>query len=466
MGKKIRGLLAVSGAILLALAAARLDKSDLSRYHQHREAPGPAYSAEAEGFHTHLPLVSIDTGGQTIPGERREGVTIRALLEVRDGGTGDNALDHSPTLSSAIELRYRGNTSLHFDKKPYRVKLVTEDGGANAQEMMGMPREDEWILNGPFLDKSLLRTYMLMNLSGEVMETAPQVRYCELFVDGAYQGVYVMMQSVSRTQAKLGKSVEGRAETSYLVRMDRGGAVELDTLSGYTMRLDSVMNVVYPAGANCTPEQADYIERDISQFEKALYSLDYDDTRLGYRSYINVDSFVDYMVLNEFFQNYDAFGYSTYFYRPVGGRISMGPVWDFNNALDNYMETAYAATGFSFPEDPWYTMLCKDERFVDQVIRRYRQLRQSVLSEEYLQTYVDETVAFLGEAADRNFTVWGYTFQPEYGLLEPQSRNLASHEAAVEQVKDFLTRRGAWLDKNIELLYQYCHPSATKKFQR
>ena len=78
---------------------------------------------------------------------------------------------------------------------------------------------------------------------------------------------------------------------------------------------------------------------------------------------------------------------------------------------------------------------------------------------------MDDTVAWLGDAVDRNFSVWGYTFQDEYGLLEPVGRNPGSYGEAVDQVKDFFLRRGAWLDENIELLYQYCHPSATKQYQ-
>ena len=466
MRRALTGLLAVSGAVLLALFISQYSGNHLDRYQQHLEAPGPpAQAAEEVGFSTHLPIVSLDTGDQPIPGENRDGSTILASLTVVDGGEGENCLTDAPALRTGVLLRYRGNSSLHFDKKPFRLKLVDGEGESVSCEMLGMPKEDEWILNGPFLDKSLLRNYMLMNLCGQVMENTPQVRYCELFVDGEYRGVYLMMQSVSRSQAGVTKSPEGRPETSYVVRLDRGGGVELDNFSRYAMRTGSVFNVVYPSGKSCTPEQADFIQRDISRFEKALYSLDYDDPHLGYRAYIDVDSFVDYMVLNEFFQNYDAARYSTYLSKNLGEKLSIGPVWDFNNALDNYIETAYDGTGFVMPEDVWYVMLCRDERFVEQVIQRYRQLRRTVLSEEYLLNYVDEVAAYLGPAAERNFEVWGYTFQPEYGLLLPKERNLGSYEEALEQVRDFLRRRGAWLDENIELLYQYCHPSATKMYQ-
>ena len=466
MRRALCGLLAAAGAVVLALAVSGYSRSHLERYQQHLQAPGPsADMPKITEFHTHLPIVTLDAGGQEIPGEKRDGSTILGTLRVVDGGAGDNRPGDPPALESGVLLRYRGNSSLHFDKKSFRLKLVDGAGERDSHEMLGMPKEDEWILNGPFLDKTLMRNYMLMNICGQVLENTPQVRFCELFVDGEYRGVYVMMQSVSRAQAGLAKSPKNRPDTSYIVRLDRGGSVELDNFSLYTLRTQSKLNVVYPSGKTCTPEQAKYIERDVSQFEKALYSLDYDDPVLGYGGYIDVDSFVDYMVLNEFFQNYDAARYSTYLCKPLGGKLSIGPVWDFNNALYNYIETAYDATGFAFPDDLWYFMLLKDERFTQRVIDRYRQLRRTVLSEEYLLSYVDDVAAYLGPAIERNFAVWGYTFRPEYGLLEPAQRNLDSYGAALAQMKDFLRRRGDWLDQNIELLRQYSHPSAVKKFQ-
>lgn len=435
------------------------------RVHQHLEAPGPKLAraeAEQDGtFHTHLPIILLDTNGQPIPGEARDGSTVTASLVVIDGEAGDNALSDAPTLECTSQVRYRGNSSMSFEKKSLRLKLVDQSSADLSLEMLGMDAEDEWVLNGPYLDKTLLRNYMLMNLSGQVMAGTPEVRYCELFFNGEYQGVYVMMENISRNLIGLDKPRQNQDRTSYLVRLDRGGIPQLDQFSHYTMQSRSVMDVVYPAGEACTPARADYIQKDISRIEKALYSLDFDDPALGYRALLDVDSFVDYMVLNEFFQNYDATRYSTYIYRPLGGKLSIGPVWDFNNALDNYIETPLDGTGFLFPHSLWYTMLCKDTAFVERVIFRYRQLRQTILSEEYLMDYIDGTAAWLGPAIERNFQVWG----TEPQLLLPVQRNLDSNEEALEQMKSFLTTRGAWLDENIELLYQYCHFSATKAYQ-
>ena len=108
-------------------------------------------------------------------------------------------------------------------------------------------------------------------------------------------------------------------------------------------------------------------------------------------------------------------------------------------------------------------MLMKDEEFVQDIIDRYYQLRKGILSDEYLLNYIDETVAYLGPAIERNFEKWGYTFT-EYLPLSPKSRNPESFEAAVEQMKDFIVERGDWMDDHIEILKQYGHPSKNKKY--
>ena len=108
-------------------------------------------------------------------------------------------------------------------------------------------------------------------------------------------------------------------------------------------------------------------------------------------------------------------------------------------------------------------MLMKDEYFVEHLIDRYRELRETYLNDDYLSQYIDDTVAYLGDAVDRNFEVWGYTFD-EYLPLSPESRNPEDFTAAVEQMREFIYHRGAWMDEHIDVLLQYCHESKVKKF--
>ena len=134
-----------------------------------------------------------------------------------------------------------------------------------------------------------------------------------------------------------------------------------------------------------------------------------------------------------------------------------------NSCCDNFHFSQIDPQVFQIQYIPWYYMLFKDERFVNRVIERYRYLRTTYLSEEYLNQYIDDTVAFLGPAIDRNFEVWGYTFE-EYTPLRPAERNPENYEAALTQLKDFIHVRGTWMDENIETLLQYCHESKVKKF--
>lgn len=208
---------------------------------------------------------------------------------------------------------------------------------------------------------------------------------------------------------------------------------------------------------------ADAIAQEFSDFEKSLYSYDYDTKDYGYRHTIDVQSFVDYFLLNEFTTNYDAGWLSTYMYRDIGGKYRM-VVWDFNSACDNYIDPTIAPQHFRMQDNVWYHMLMKDEYFTKHIIERYRELRETYLNEDYLNQYIDETVAYLGDAVERNFAVWGYTFASN--LIQPPERNPRSHEEAIQQIKDFIHERGTWMDENIEILQQYSHASKTKEFNR
>lgn len=112
----------------------------------------------------------------------------------------------------------------------------------------------------------------------------------------------------------------------------------------------------------------------------------------------------------------------------------------------------------------WYTMLFKDENFTDAVIKRYQKLRKSYLSEEYLNQYIEDVKAYLGDAIERNYEKWGYSFEEPYDLLTPADRNLRNYDEVMEQLKEFIHVRGEWMDENIEILRQYSAASKVKKF--
>ena len=417
-------------ALLLLLSATNLSAvltDEHPRYHQHLERPAYTPCAEHDGetLCTHLPLVLIDTGGAEIPGvpiqsggsgreddaftTTADGSTLlRASVSVVDHAEGNNHPTDTPTLQSVIDIRVRGNSSRYFDKHSYLVKTLTDDGAASRDvAMLGMDAFDEWALHGPYLDKTLIRNYMWYNLAGEIMDYAPNVRFCEVLLNGVYQGLYVMTETVSSgadARLKLTEPSKDTVQTSYALRLDRGSGNEvknIETFSQYALRNLQDIDIVYPGTKWLTPERAAWIAQDFSDFEKTLYSYDYDTEPYAWWEQADMSSFVDYFILNEFTCNYDAGWLSTYIYRDVRGKYKMC-IWDFNSACDNYSHPVAEPQHFELQYNVWYYMLSKDEKFINAVIDRYRELRQGILSDEYLCAYMDDVTAWLGDAVERN----------------------------------------------------------------
>ena len=486
MKYKLYGLLTVlSTCAMVAVAVLILQKDDIKkdRYLQHIDAPVKEECLHGEDrFCTHLPLVVIDTNGVEIPGKAyhdSDGTDsfmlgpngedeIAGKVLIYDNDSRNNHLDDEPKVDSSMLIHVRGNSSRFFDKPGYSIRLTDEDGKQNNVSVMGMGKHHEWVLHGPYLDKTLIRNYMWYNIAGQIMDYAPEVRFCEVFVNGEYRGLYVMCESITagsdRLQLKVNK--KDNTFTGYLLRLDRGSENEyknLDNFSNYTYRITSTVDCVYPGLSNLNDELKKSITDDFSYFEKIIYSYDYNDEKYGYRTLIDVDNFVDYFIINELTCNYDAGAFSTYIYKDLDGRFKLC-VWDFNNCCDNYMEQAISYRDFGLVNRAWFKMLIKDEYFVEKIIDRYKELRKDILSEESLLSFIDDTITYLGDSVDRNYEVWDYIFESHDldNVLIPFDRNPDNYDEAVQDLKDFLIRRGEWLDKNIESLRQYCAGSKNK----
>ncbi|MBM6830185.1 CotH kinase family protein [Anaerotignum lactatifermentans] len=484
MKYSIFGICAAIVMVCMSIGVMALDsESESNRYHQHLESRQPDAGCDCDGTElcTHLPLVLIETQ-EVIPGlpirdetGAEVGYTTTSageeMLRARISVISDESTNHHPSdepdLESEIMIRVRGNSSRYFDKSSYLVRLIEEDGTYRSEEMMGMAPHYEWAMHGPYLDKSLIRNYMWYNITAEFMDYAPNVRFCEVILNGEYQGLYVMTETITNGEdcrVDISEPVENTTITGYVLRQDRGSHAEIrniTTFTNYSYRNLQKINIQYPRTGSLTPELVEAIEQDFSDFEKSLYSYDYDTSDYGYQHDIDVQSFIDYFLINEFTVNYDAGWLSTYLYKDIGGKYRM-VIWDFNSSCDNYSHTLMDPQHFETQYCTWYYMLMKDERFIERMIERYQELRQTYLSDEYLNQYIDDIVAYLGDAIDRNFEVWGYTFD-DY-MISPDERNPNSHEEAIQQIKDFIAERGAWMDENIEILKQYGHESKNKKF--
>lgn len=514
MGKKRIAAVIIALVTFLGSVLAQVEWSTPQyRVHQHREAKIEAelgitdgmdciYETDAsqytydsgsidmEVLKTHLPIVIIDTSDDIpgVPYHSEDGTQytlapdgdtyITAQMKVIDHQDSYNQPSDEEELSSLIKIRVRGNSSRWFDKKSYSIKTIDDFGEYRNLPVMGMEKHHEWVLNGPYLDKSLMRNYLAMNFSGELMEYAPDVRYCEVILNGEYKGLYLFMETVSRGQGRINieKPNKTRNVTGYIIELDNDDIQPPDALDNFTkyasiLRDRAYFDIVYPGELNLTPQLKEYIDRDVSAFEKALYSFDYDSLRYGFPARTDVSEFVNYFIIMEVFMQYDVGNRSTFFYKDINGRFKPC-VWDFNNSLDNAAINTelddYKISGFFTIQSPWFWMMLKEDSFLSQIIQQYRSLRKGMLSDDNIKEYIEQTETYLGSAVGRNFAVWGYTFEPKNlqwnNKLIPDERNPVSYEAAVEQMQSTLLDRLNWLDEHIEVLKQYGHESAVKKF--
>ncbi|MBR3894320.1 MAG: CotH kinase family protein [Clostridia bacterium] len=468
-------VLALCATCALALLPGMLMPEKEERYHQHlerKEDVARVCEHDDGTFCSHLPLLYVDTGGQKIPGRAYYDEDGNRLLETAPNGEdfitvsikvtdregGNNHLTDTPTLETPAQMNIRGQSSRHFIKYGYSLTLVDENAKNAPAEMMGMDAHHDWVIHGPILDKTLIRNYMWYNIGGEIMEYAPNARFFEMFVNGKYEGLYLMVERITAGDAtsRLNLSVNKKNNTftGYCVRLDRGSneIKDLDTFSMYTEKTNMILNLVYPGTNNITPELKAAIQAEFSEFERMLYSADFNDPTKGYSAYIDVDSFVDYLLINEFTSNYDAGRVSTYLYKDVDGKYKFC-IWDFNSACDNYQEAPVDRNGFLLPGGVWFEMLMQDEAFVERVIERYAELRKTYFNEQYLIEYIDATVEYLGPAIDRNFVRWDDAFI--YDLLIPIERNPDTYEEALGDLKGYLRERIDWMDRNITMLRTY-----------
>lgn len=411
-----------------------------------------------EPFVSKVPVVMVDTGNQQIKKEE----PVSCDVAIIDKADKKNDILGNITAFQKGSIKYRGASSYSsFDKPQYRLKLFQQENDkALDYAFLGMAPHSEWVLNGPYLDRSLLRNYLMYNLSREIMEWAPDCRYMELFVDGAYKGIYLAVEPVTNGGSRLGLSEFGllSGATAYIVKRDRVGTEEnvirtYGEKSGYT---GQELSIAYPGSNELTLQQKYMIEDNISEFEKRLYSDDFDDAVLGYRQYIDMDSFVDYYILNEFAMNHDAGILSTYVYKDLEGLIKLS-VWDFNNGFNNYQWFEMSTERFYINENYWFDRLMQDRNFAEKVEERYRELRKGPLSESHIYEKIREGQNLLGDAINRNFAVWGYTFDTKLLVSEGDvSRDPKSYTEAVTQLMKIISARLKFMDENIASLQETC----------
>lgn len=423
---------------------------------------------------SNLPVIIIDTNGQYIPDDNK----IVADMGIIDNGPGqrNNVTDAHNNYSGRIAIELRGSSSQMFPKKQYALETQDNLGNNLNVPLLGMPPENDWILYAPYSDKSLMRNVLAYQLAWDLGHYASRTRFCELVLNGDYVGVYVLMEKIKRDKNRVDLAtlnpqdiIGDQLTGGYIIKIDkRAGESVLGWYSPFLPYEGSTSRIYYqyhyPKPDDIVNEQKAYIQGVMNKFESVMFNPEYNDPATGYRNYIDVESFIDFFILNEVSKNVDGYRLSTYFYKDrdsTDSRIHLGPIWDFNLAFGNadYYEGGstygwqvelntqpqFVQTNDSFKIPFWWQKLMDDPWFVSRLKCRWQQLRENLLATDRLQAFVDSIAAVLDESQERNFTRW--PILDEY--VWPNRVWLGNYPDEVGYLKTWLKTRLSWIDTYI-----------------
>lgn len=423
--------------------------------------------AQVNFTESNLPILLVNTQGNFILDDPK----ATARMQIINNGEGQlNHIDDEPNdYDGWIGIELRGQTSKSFfPKKPYGIETRDEAGENLNISLLGMPKENDWVLHNPFSDKTLLRNAISYSLAGKIMTYAPRVRMVELVINNEYLGVYLLTEKIKRdkNRVNIGKLTPESEDITggYILKFDKGNDIEIGFSSPYAPITGNPQQTNflwhYPKFDEITVDQADYIRRFIYEFEDVLQSDNFMDPTNGYRKYIDVQTFIDYLFVNEITKNVDGYRLSTFMYKDrdsLDGRLKMGPVWDFNLALGNanYCEGGnYAGWGYNFnaycPQDNWvihfwWKRLLLDQTFRQEVQDRWQLLRANELSDEHIFGTIDSLTHLMtaNGAADRNFKKWDVL--GEY--VWPNNNVSTTYQEEVDYLNNWTENRLEWLDR-------------------
>ncbi len=420
-------------------------------------------------FSSNIPVMIVHEFGAAItPGDRTP-----AYMTLLDNESGERMqITDVPAFDGRIKINIRGSSSQGFPKKGFGFHILEENESNRKVSLLGMPEEHNWVLHGPYSDKTLMRNAYSYSLSNDIGQYSPRTRFIELFMHKGsgtlrkehYHGVYLLTERI--------KIAPGRVEIEdlephnnsypevtggYIFKIDR---LNTGDVGFYTAR-DSHYAFVRPNEQDISPAQKNYLISYLDSLETALFDGNPNDPSSNYSDFLDTRSFIDMHLLTEITKEIDGYRLSTFFYKNRNGKLFSGPLWDFNLALGNANYLAgWNPQGWYYPllsqNDylrGWYTRLFMDENFSQEYNRRYRSLRLTGFSNGNMVGKVMDYYNLLNEAQERNYERW-----PVLGTwIWPNWYEGETWDDEVFWMMDWIEARLAWMDSQLGEPYTMLH---------
>jgi hypothetical protein len=403
---------------------------------------------------SNLPIVVINTDGSVaIPDSPR----VLANMKIIYRGEGlrsyltDQTNDAYLNYNGRINIEVRGSASQVLPKKQYGLTTLKADNISNNNvSLLGMPADNDWILNGLGFEPSLIRDYLNYNLSRMIGDYASRTVYCEVILNGDYNGLYVLEEKIKQGSERVDVTKIGKLDNAY-PKLSGGYITKADKTTGgdpVAWVMPSYLGKNYdvafihdlPKPENVTALQNQYIH---SEFEKlAIAAAAHNSSFIGgYPSVIDIPSFVDHIILNELGSNSDAYQYSAYFHKDMNGKLRAGPIWDLNLTfgydlaiwnLDRSHPDVWQFSNGDNEGPKFWRDLFNDPVFKCYVSKRWNQLIQpgQPLNLSSIESFIDRTVATISEAAVRENQRWSTV--PDF-------------PGEISKIKNFLKVRIPWM---------------------
>jgi hypothetical protein len=405
---------------------------------------------------TNLPIVIIETDqGVEIPDSPRVPANMKIIS--RGNGERNHITDQNNQewlhYNGRIDVEIRGSSSQFPEKKQYGFTTRKSDNvSENNVSLLGMPKENDWILNSMAFDSAHIRDYLTYNLSRKIGEYASRTAYCELIVNGSYRGLYLLQEKIKADINRVNVIRIANSDNT-LPNLTGGYITKADKTTGgdpvaWTMEQWFGASVDYihvlPKPAEVTSTQNNYIHNQFLMLEKYALNNNISVTD-GFPSIIDVPSFIDYIIINELASGADAYMYSTFFHKDRNGKLRAGPVWDndltYGNDLmiwgyDRSKTDVWQLANAENDGSRFWKDLFDNPTFKCYLSKRWNELIQpgQPLNLPAIETFIDQTVTVIGEAAERNNALWQIT-----GSLQDR----------IAAIKNFIKLRIDWMTANL-----------------
>lgn len=381
-------------------------------------------------------------------------------IEDAEGGTSDTIKDNNAA------IRIRGNTTSILAKLPYNIKF------SSSQSVLGMSPGKKWCLLANYADTSLMRNKLAYDMAVNLgLKYSCETRYADVWLNGSYQGNYLVTVPVETGKNRVDIDTGNHEFLLELEaqRMERGVTYFYSGISRFKLDAPETM----------TKEQETWLTDFTAKAEKAMKDGDYSEIK----RYVDVDSFIDFFIIQELFKNVDVNYSSTRFYIK-NSKIYAGPLWDFdlssgnvstNERYVNYMiynnyniygnrsgksyEGFWAFYGGNYVNEgnSWIGLLMRCGKFRMAIYQRYLQLQDQIVN-----LYQDNSVGT--NQIDRLLKQYSGSFQRDnkrwpvdvYRGLVLYRNDEKTYDDSVAYLRSWLMNRNEWLLKALTVkLYEH-----------